>query len=299
VAAEDPVTRATRLIHALEKKSLDVVSLGQPHNRAHAADMAKVVSKLSPVMGNLLEFEFATYLNEQGEWPEDTYWCRQDPDFPDLALLLKKDNAERKKYLQGIEVKCWFPFATEMTGRFRESQRRLLKANVNVMVVAWLPEFIVHGKPKILATWSDKAIDIAKCRDAHYHDPPRYLVVEPEDTGARTRNLQQTNCAGYVLQFNDRPDLLKKARKEVAAWPGGERYSISPKYQARIRQLMARYKYRMDTNFSKIDRIDHKPLEKFKKSVLATKLHGKTVAEWAQLVADMDERAFEAMMKLN
>ncbi len=38
---------------------------------------------------------------------------------------------------------------------------------------------------------------IAEARDQHYHKPPDYLVVEPEDTSRRTKNLRQTNTNGY------------------------------------------------------------------------------------------------------
>ena len=57
---------------------------------------------------------------------------------------------------------------------------------------------------------------MAKARDDHYHNPPDYLVLEPEDTKARTRNLQQTNTNGY--KFQGTAAQFQEAQKIVQAW---------------------------------------------------------------------------------
>ena len=46
--------------------------------------------------------------------------------------------------------------------------------------------------------------------------------------------------------------------------------------------MLGKYPYRLDTNFAKIDRIEHPDLEAFKLRVLNTKVDGKTVLEWAR-----------------
>ena len=46
----------------------------------------------------------------------------------------------------------------------------------------------------------------------------------------------------------------------------------------------ARFPYRLDTNFAKMDRIVHPGIEAFKKRVLATKIHGLTIAQWSALL---------------
>jgi len=76
----------------------------------------------------------------------------------------------------GIEIKTWFPLATEITARFRESQSNLTANNIKLALVCWLPEFILFGQPKIIGVWTDDALSVAKSRDAHYHSPPDYLV---------------------------------------------------------------------------------------------------------------------------
>lgn len=89
----------------------------------------------------------------------------------------------------GMEVKAWFPLATEITARFRDSQTLLQEKNTKVVVICWLPEFVIAGRPKIVDVFVYDAIDFAKARDVHYHNPPNYVVTEPEDTRLRTRNL--------------------------------------------------------------------------------------------------------------
>ena len=285
------VLRATELLKRLELAFLDVLTLGAPKSGAQALERMRVVSKLSPLVANSLEFEFVAYLNAQDGWLEASEWVRQDPDFPDLSL-----RAERTE-LAGIEVKAWFPLSTEMTGRFRESQVRLRDSPIRVMVVAWLPEFIVYGRPMILDIWDDRAINLARARDEHHHKPPWYLVVEPEDTSERTRNLQQTNCAGYVFQGTE--DELAAAADEVDSWGRPPDDLTDSEYQGMLRDLMGSYRLRLDTNFAKIDRVAHEPLEQFKSQVLSTDLHGRTIAEWRSRIATGDESSMEELIGLS
>jgi len=85
-----------------------------------------------------------------------------------------------------------------------------------VVLVVWIPEFIIYGQPKIIAVWVGTAQSLAIARDSHYHNPPDYLVFEPEDTTSRTTNLQQTNVNGYKFQGNK--ELLKRAQTIVNGW---------------------------------------------------------------------------------
>ena len=48
---------------------------------------------------------------------------------------------------------------------------------------------------------------------------------------------------------------------------------------------MGQFKYRLDTNFAKMDRIEHRGLEDFKARVLNTRVHNRTISEWAQLAS--------------
>jgi hypothetical protein len=49
---------------------------------------------------------------------------------------------------------------------------------------------------------------------------------------------------------------------------------------------LGRFNYRLDTNFAKIDRIQHQGLEQFKKRVMNTKIHNHTIKEWSKIVND-------------
>lgn len=264
---------AIQAIKNLSGKPLDVVDIAKPPDLQYARNIAKVISKLSPLIGNMIEFSIASLLNEL-EWPVEGEWLRQDPGFPDVifsGLVTPRP---------GIEIKTWFPLATEITARFKETVTRFERERTYVALIAWLPEYLLFGKPKILDVWCDTAQGLAEARDRHYHNPPGYLVFEPRDTSARTINLQQTNTNGY--KFQGTLEQLTQAQFDVAAWGDkGKTYSHSVAYQTKIAELFAKYPYRLDTNFAKIDRIRHSGLEEFKAKVLTTDVLGHKIIEWS------------------
>jgi len=281
----------------LEGTTYDIVRLRKPKDIEEAMALAKFISKLSPFAANILETEIIRTLNEPGKLDVGTKWKRQDPEFPDAILL----GAPEPK--PGLEIKMWFPLATEITASFRESQANLLGNNTSVAVIAWLPEFVLYGVPKIVGIFVTDALSLAKARDDKYHKPPHYLVSEPEDTKKRTRNLQQRNCNGHAFQGN--AEGLKKAEEIVAGWGKDfKTYSADAVFQQRINSLLSGFKYRLDTNFAKIDRIEHPGLEAFKTETMAKQYDGKTVQEWADLIAaaEHDEavaNGLRAVMKLD
>lgn len=259
---------------ALKNKCINRLSISKPPTMEEAIDWSKIVSKLSPVVGNLLELETVLALNGMTQFHGIGKWKRQDPGFPDVLFDGDIDPAP------GVEIKAWFPLATEITGRFKDSQNAFGQDQTCVALAAWLPSELLHGMPTVLDVCFVSALSIAKARDAHYHNPPDYLVIEPNDTSARTRNLQQTNTNGYKWQGS--PSEFREAEKVVASWgKSGKNYKPTAEYQDKIRKLQARFKYRLDTNFAKMDRIVHPEIEAFKERVLARKLNGMTVSEWA------------------
>jgi hypothetical protein len=273
---------ASRHLQSLSGHIFDILSISKPVSPEAALNLAKVVSKLSPLLGNLIEFNAVEFLNEQVEFEGFGKWKRQDPGFPDTIL---EGNV---KPVPGFEIKAWFPLATEMTGRFKDSQNRFAENNVYVCVPAWLPERLIYGRPYIVDVVVVDGGSVARSRDEHYHNPPDYLVVEPEDTAARTKNLQQTNTSGY--KFQGTPRQFVQAERLVTAWgKNGRKYQPTRQYQQRVRELMARFPYRLDTNYAKIDRIAHDGLEGFKTRVCGTTVNGLTVAEWTRLFASMKD----------
>lgn len=270
----DALTRANKEIMGFKGQTLDILEIKRPRNVEYAQYLAKIISKISPLIGNMIEFLIVEKLNE-ADWQGLGKWVRQDPGFPDAVFLGELEPSP------GIEIKTWFPFATEITARFKDSVLYFEKDQTNVAVVAWLPEFLICGRPKIIDVWIGSAKSIAQARDSHYHSPPDYLVFEPEETSFRTANLQQTNTNGYKFQGSEK--LLKEAMGDIRKW-GEEGLIFSPdsNYQKKIKGLLGKYPYRLDTNFAKMDRIKHPGLEKFKAKLLTTEIDGKTILEWSK-----------------
>ena len=83
----------------------------------------------------------------------------------------------------------------------------------------------------------------------------------------------------------------------MAEWGlDGAEYKPTPEYQAILRTLIAKYPYRLDTNFAKMDRIVHEKIEEFKTSVLKMQVHGLTVQQWGRILAsEKDDLIVEAL----
>lgn len=239
--------------------------------------LAKIVSKLSPMVGNLMEQRIVELL-DQTSIPGYS-WHRQDPGFPD-AILRTADGANTDT---GFEIKAWYVLSTEITGRFKESQNLLAGKNVNVAIVAWCMSHMIYGKPKILGVLTVSGSELAASRDSHYHQPPDYLIIEPNNTSARTANLQQSNVNGFKLQESDcDPDVLAEVREEYR-YKQKHVNPHSPEAQAEAVALQNRLVYRLDTNFAKIDRVGNDDVEVFKRELLASTYLGKSFAQWITL----------------
>ncbi len=270
---------------------LDLVTISEPISPTAAMNMAKVVSKLSPLLGNLIEIDTVERLNRHKEFEGLGRWKRQDPGFPDVIFEGRITPAP------GFEVKAWFPMATEITGRFKDSQEHFKYDQTQVVLVAWLPEHLIFGKPYVLGVCIVSARSVAKARDNHYHNPPDYLVVEPNDTSARTRNLRQTNTSGLKWQ-GAKGERFAQATKVVESWGAkGRQYSPKPEYQARLRQLTSKFSYRLDTNYAKMDRVVHTEIEQFKEKTQATEVKGMTVKDWMRLLAGKDDDKIEQALR--
>jgi len=295
-SADDVIRMAREVLTSLSGHVFDVLTIHKPISSEAALNFAKVVSKLSPLLGNLIEINTVEMLNDKPEFGPLGKWKRQDPGFPDVTL---EGDIQPQP---GFEVKAWFPLATEITGRFKDSQNRFAGSGSNVYVCmpAWLPEHLVYGRPYILDVVVVPGASVAKARDDHYHNPPDYLVVEPEDTTKRTRNLQQTNTSGY--KFQGSKAQLDDAAKVVETWGhDGRVYKPTREYQELIRDLMGRFKYRLDTNYAKMDRVAHIELEAFKTKMCNTVVNGMSVNAWSKLFASIkpDEKKDPAVLQRN
>ena len=260
----------------------DMLTLGQPKSHQAAVETAKIISKLSPIIGNIIEFSFADVLNQIKDLQAWGTWKRQDPGFPDTILDGKISPQP------GFEIKAWFPLATEITARFKDSELAFTQDNIRVALLAWLPEHLIFGQPKLIDVCVVSGKSVAEARDVNYSNPPDYLIIEPEDTATRTRNLQQTNTNGY--KFQGTRAQLEEAKKVVATW-GNLTYSPAAEYQAKLRALQGRFPYRLDTNYAKMDRIEHDELEAFKLKVLGSRFEGMTIREWSRVLYGENESA--------
>ena len=287
---QDILARAKQELVALGSHLIDVVDIKRPPNLEYAKQLAKVISKLSPLLGNMIEFSTVDLLNEH-DWEEYGKWIRQDPGFPDA--LFQSDLIIPNP---GIEIKAWFPFATEITARFKDSVTMFSQNNIDVALIAWLPEHVIWGKPQIIDVLVVGGRSVAEARDRHYHRPPDYLVFEPEDTTQRTANLQQTTTNGYKLQ-SDKCDA-QDAIRVVDSWgENGREYSPLPDYQRLLRTLYGQFVYRLDTNYAKIDRIEHTEIEAFKSRVLNTVFNGKTIKQWSNILSSNNAELLESALE--
>lgn len=274
---QEVIAAASRHLQSLGGHVFDLLTVSKPVSPDAAVNLAKVISKLSPLLGNLIEFNTVEFLNDRPEFQGLGTWRRQDPGFPDT--IFEGDVTPTP----GFEIKAWFPLATEITARFKDSQNHFADDQTYVCMLAWLPDQLIFGKPRIIDVCVVSGRSVAKARDDHYHNPPDYLVLEPEDTAARTRNLQQTNTNGYKFQGTQRQ--LAEAQRIVEGWGRtGKVYRPDAEYQVLLRQLLSQFPYRLDTNFAKMDRIDHPGIEAFKERVLDTAIHGLSIGRWSALL---------------
>lgn len=102
---------------------------------------------------------------------------------------------------------------------------------------------------------------------------------------------------GYKFQ-EDKSDI-KEAQAIVDNWEKSHlEYSPSKTYQELIRHsLQYRFNYRLDTNYAKIDRIEHYDIEIFKESVMNHFFKGHTIKEWIKLLNAKDHSLLESELK--
>lgn len=287
---QDVIALATQYLADLSGHTFDLLDISKPISPDAAVNLAKVISKLSPLLGNLIEFNTVEFLNKKEIFLPFGEWERQDPGFPDTVFI---GNIQPTP---GLEIKAWFPLATEITARFKDSQNYFQFDQTYVALLAWLPETVIYGKPEILDVCVVSGYSVAKARDDHYHNPPDYLVIEPEDTTQRTANLQQTNTSGY--KFQGTKEEFLEAESIVDSWGNdGRIYKPTQEYQKLLRELTTRFKYRLDTNFAKMDRIVHPGIESFKERVYKTEFSGMEIGQWNRLLASRRDELIKSALK--
>lgn len=84
---QEVLASASAHLESLTGYVFDVLSVSRPNGPEAAANLAKVVSKLSPFLGNLIEFSTVEFLNARQEYRSFGQWKRQDPGFPDTVFV--------------------------------------------------------------------------------------------------------------------------------------------------------------------------------------------------------------------
>jgi len=84
----------------------------------------------------------------------------------------------------------------------------------------------------------------------------------------------------------------------VDSW-GSEAKTYKPtrEYQHLLRNLLIQYKYRLDTNFAKMDRIVHPEIEEFKKRVYNIEVAGMRVGEWNRVLSSRREESIKKLLQ--
>ena len=76
----DILNAAKEELTSLDSHLIDVLDIKRPTSLAYAKQLAKVISKLSPLLGNMIEFSTVDLLNKHdwcnmGEWIVSAKYC--------------------------------------------------------------------------------------------------------------------------------------------------------------------------------------------------------------------------------
>lgn len=138
------------------------------------------------------------------------------------------------------------------------------------------------ASPKSLMFLVVSGKSVAEARDAHYHRPPDYLVLNPKIHPIVL--LIYNKPIPMVISYKPINVMLNQPRICRKWGENALEYSPTPEYQQRLRSLYGQFVYRLDTNYAKIDRIEHKEIEQFKTHVLNTEFHGMTIKQWSNII---------------
>lgn len=99
---QDVIKFASQYLEHLSGHTFELLYLYKPKSPEAAVNLAKIISKLSPFLGNLIEFNTVELLNKQDIFSDLGKWERQDPGFPDTIFR------SEIKPIPGLEIKAKF-----------------------------------------------------------------------------------------------------------------------------------------------------------------------------------------------
>jgi hypothetical protein len=118
---------AGKHLQALKGHTFDLLTVTKPISPSASVNLAKIISKLSPLLGNLIEFNSVEILNDRSDFKGHGAWRRQDPGFlssprarrRSLAALFRCKNHVRQIYKNTIV------YASVFFRLFSEGDRRV------------------------------------------------------------------------------------------------------------------------------------------------------------------------------
>ncbi len=131
------------------------------------------VFTLNSALGATIENQVVETLNTiRSVWdPDNAYgtylFVRQPQSFPDVVLKNLSD--ETAKPIMGIELKGWYLLAKEAEPslRFQQTSAACAEADV-IMVVPWVLNSVISGRPRIYAPYIESAKYAAAYRNWHW-----------------------------------------------------------------------------------------------------------------------------------
>ncbi|MDG5821893.1 hypothetical protein [Natronococcus sp. A-GB7] len=269
----------------IDGRKIDVLTVNRCDEDA-VIEFLKNMSKLSSLMSVQIETRALKRVQSihGDELPDNVGWVINEriggEKYPDLALADFDYSPSSDWVWPGVEIKAWCPFATEMSGRMMKGQSIMQKYPDQLLLVAWLPEHLLYGQPKVIGTWVGDGLEMAKSRDNYWHNPPSSLILEPDFSPEREAHKQHTNVDRYLWDDDSsRKDEAEKMAKELELYDTS--YSFDADYQQRVRELYSSFNYKKGTNFRKLTRLHHTPLDTFPDNIRKnTTVEGKTLAEW-------------------
>lgn len=168
------------------------------------------VFTLNSALGATIENQVVETLNTiRSVWdPDNNYgtylFVRQPQSFPDVVLKNLSDDAA--KPIMGIELKGWYLLAKEAEPslRFQQTKAACAKADL-IMVVPWVLNSVISGRPRIYAPYIESARYAAEYRNQHWvkmrgnGDDSKIIVpknVEPYPRKADATNDQPVSDKG-------------------------------------------------------------------------------------------------------
>ena len=286
----------------LDGETIDVLTVNRCKEESvipFLKNMSKLSSLISVEIESMALNRVSNYYGN--ELPQNVEWMLNErvagEKYPDLALTDLTFDPPSNWVWPGVEIKAWCPFATEITGRMKKGQSIMEQYPDKLLLVAWVPENLLYGKPKVVGTWLGDGSDMAESRDDYWFNAPKSIILEPDFSPERDPSEQHTNVDRFL--WDDDNSKLDEAR-ELARELGisNSNYSYDEEFQRRVRRLYSEYNYNHGTNFRKLARLHYDPLDNFPDNLReSTYIEGKSLQEWDRHLSNENPEPFRKVLQ--